>query len=147
MPVYSTGFTSAAAAAGAPYFTFHTGPNRRAFIRQVSYFCESGIAAPIGIVYPNNSPAASVSTTPVANDQADADPTCAADAGWSVAPTLAGSPNWLGQFWLGPAVGAGIIEPLARDEMIILAKSTYLVWWNFGAFPGPQLAVKIVYEE
>lgn len=147
MPVYSTGFTSVAAAAGAPYFTFHTGSGRRAFIRQVSYFCEGALAAPIGLVFPNNTPVATTSTTPQPNDPADAAATCSADTAWSTVPTIAGTPEWLRQYWLGPAVGAGVIEPLARDEMIVVPKSSYLVWWNFSGFPGPQLAVSIVYEE
>ena len=147
MPVYRTGFTSVAAAPGAAYFTFHTGAGRRAFIRQISYFCQTALTANIGIIYPSNSPVASVSTTPIPNDLADASPTCAADTAWSVVPTIPGSPNWIEEVTLGPATGAGVIEPLARDEMIVLAKSAYLVWWNFGAQPGPALSVGIIYEE
>jgi len=147
MPVYTTGFQSIGAAAGAPYATFHTVATRRAYIRQFSFFTTQPIQSSIGIVYPNNVPVATTSTTPVALDTADATPTCAADTVWSTTPTLAVTPNWLAQFTLGPATGAGIIVPLARDEMIVLAKSTFLVFWNFGAIPGSPLSCEIIYEE
>ena len=147
MPVYRTGFTSVAALPGQPFFSFHTGAGRRAFIRQISYFCQSPLAAYIGIAYPSNTPVANISTTPIPDDLEDASPTCSADVGWGTPPTLPVSPNYLEQITLGPAVGAGVIEPLARDEMITLAKSTYLVWWNFGGQAAPPLSIGIIYEE
>jgi hypothetical protein len=147
MPVYTTGFQTVAAAAGAPYATFHTVASRRGFIRQISFFTTQPIQSAIGIVYPSNTPVATTSTAPVAMDQADATATCAADTAWSTAPTIAATPNWLAQFTLGPATGAGFIMPLARDEMIVIAKSTYIVFWNFGAIPGAALSAEIVFEE
>lgn len=147
MPVYTTGFQSIAAASSAPYFTFHTGASRRAFIRQISFFTTQPIQSSIGIIYPANTPVATTSTTPIPLDLADATPTCGADTAWSTVPTIAGAPSWLYEFTLGPATGAGIIMPLARDEMIVLAKSSYLVCWNFGAIPGSALSCSIMYEE
>ena len=146
MPVFTTGFQTVAAAAGAPYCTFHTGAGRRAFIRQISFFTTQPVQSAIGLIYPSNSPVASTSTTPIAMDQADASPTCAADTAWSTTPTI-GS-NFLAQWTLGPATGAGFIMPLARDEMIVLAKSTYIVFWNFsGSVTGSALSAEIIYEE
>ena len=80
-------------------------------------------------------------------DVNDATPTCAADTAWGVVPTLAVTPDWLAQYTLGPATGAGLVIPLARDEMIVLAKSTFLIFWNFGAIPGSALSCQIIYEE
>ena len=146
MPVFTTGFQTVAAASGAPYCTFHTGSGRRAFIRQISFFTTQPIQSAIGLIYPANSPVATTSTTPVAMDQADASPTCAADTAWSTAPTISTDP-FLMQWTLGPATGAGFIMPLARDEMIVLAKSTFIVFWNFGAISGAALSATIIYEE
>jgi hypothetical protein len=146
MPVYTTGFTTVAAAAGAPYCTFHTGSGRRAFIRQISFFTQTPVQSSIGLIYPSNSPVATTSTTPIAMDQEDATPTCAADTAWSTVPTVGA--NYLAQWTLGPATGAGFIMPLARDEMIVIAKSTYIVFWNFAAsIAGAALAAEIIYEE
>jgi hypothetical protein len=144
VPTYRTGFTSVAAAPGAPYFTFHT-TTRQARIIQVSYFSELALAAPIGIVYPNNVPVATTTTNPVADDLEDAPATCGADTAWSTPPTIAGTPDWSDQIWLGPAVGAGVVIPIVPPTLI--AKASYLAWWNFSGFPGPNLAVQIVYEE
>lgn len=149
MPVYTTAATTPAAAAGAPYATFHTGANRRAFIREIHYSTQSATFSQIGIVYPNNGPTATTSTTPVAHDTDDATPTCALDTAWGVAPTIAVTPSWLRKHDLGPAQGQILIQtmPLDNEGVITLAKSTFLVFWNFGAAAGSALDIVIVYEE
>jgi hypothetical protein len=150
MPVYSTAVTATpAAAAAASYYTFHTGPNRRAFLREKRTSTTTATYTPVGLVYPNNTPVATTSTTPVAHDTQDADPTCSLDTAWATAPTIAPTPNWLETIALGPAQGQILIEtyPLDGQGKITIAKSTYIVGWNFGGNQGSSLAVTVIYEE
>lgn len=147
MSTFGTAVQTSAAAAGAAYATFHTGAGRRAFLREIGMFTLTATPTQVGVVYPNNTPVATTSTTPVAHDVADAAPTCALDVAWSTAPTVAGSPNWLRQVNLGPAIGAGVVWKLALDERIILAKSQYLSFWNFGASAASALNIYVEYDE
>jgi hypothetical protein len=150
MPVFTTAVTaSVAAAASASYYTFHTGANRRGFLREKRTSTTTATYSPVGLVYPNNTPVATTSTTPVDHDTQDATPTCALDTAWSTAPTIAATPNWLETIALGPAQGQILIEtyPLDGQGKITIAKSTYIVGWNFGGNAGSALAVTIIYEE
>lgn len=150
MPTYTTAVTATPAAANAAaYYTFHTGANRRGFLREKRTSTTTATYSPVGLVYPNNTPVATTSTTPQPHDSQDATATCALDTAWSTAPTLAGSPNWLETIALGPAQGQILIEtyPLDGQGKITVAKSTFIVGWNFGGNPGAALAVTIIYDE
>lgn len=147
MPTFGTAVQTSAPAAGAAYATYHTGAARRAFLREIGMFTVTATPTPVGVVYPSNTPVATTSTTPVAHDAADAAPTSALDTAWSTAPTIAGSPNWIRQVNLGPAIGAGVVWKLALDERIVLAKSAYLAFWNFGASPASALNIYCEVDE
>lgn len=150
MPTYTTAVTATPApATGAAYYTFHTGANRRAFVREKRTSTTQAVYSAVGTVYPNNTPVATTSTTPQPHDAQDATATCALDTAWSTAPTIAGSPNWLETIALGPAQGQILIEtyPLDGQGKITIAKSTFLVGWNFGAASAAVLAVTVIYDE
>ena len=147
MPGYVIGFTSVAAAPGAPYFTFHT-TTRQGYIWSVSYFLLDAASTAIAIVYPSNSPVASSSINPAKLNQDDAAPTCAADVAWTTTPTIPAPPvESFGDYNFGPAVGAGAIDPVPQIRSIQVPKSSYLVWYNKGIVAGSRLAVTIRYEE
>jgi hypothetical protein len=152
MPVYTTAVTATAnpSGGGAAYYTFHTAASRRAFLREKRTSTTTFIYSPVGLVYPSNTPVATTSTTPQPHDTNDAAATCALDTAWSTAPTIAVAPNWLEVVAFGPASGQILIEtyPLDGQGKITIAKSTYLVAWNFGgANTGQALAVTVIYEE
>jgi len=148
MPVYTTAVTATpAAAAGAAYYSFHTGANRRGFLREKRTSTTTAVYSPVGLIYAANTPVATTSTTPQPHDAQDAAATCALDTAWSTAPTIGA--NWLETIALGPAQGQILIEtyPLDGQGKITIAKSTFIVGWNFGGNAGSALAVTIIYEE
>ncbi len=149
MPVYTTAVTATTAApAASPYYTFHTA-GRRSFLREKRTSTTTAIYSPVGLIYPNNSPVASTSTTPIQHDVQDAAATCELDTGWSTSPTIAASPSWLETVAIGPAQGQTLIEtyPLDGQGKITIAKTTYIVGWNFGTNGASALALTIMYEE
>lgn len=147
MPIYLTAASTAAAAAASAIATFHTGANRRAFIREINISLQSATYTPFGLVFAANVPVATTSTTPVALDANDAVPTCGLDTTWSTAPTIGGSPLYLRQFDLGPAIGAGVIYKVALDERLVVPKSSWLVFWNLSAALAGACHISIEYDE
>lgn len=146
MPTFGTAvLATPAAASGAAYATFHTGANRRAFIRKLIVTTTSATQTQMGLILSSNTPVATTSTTPQPYDAADATSTAALDTAWSTAPTV--GTNYLQVFTLGAAVGAGLTDKWALDERIILAKSVWLVLWNLGASGGAACSVTVEYDE
>lgn len=140
MPNYHTSVTaSAAAASGAAYFTIHTGATRRIQIRKLIVTTNATTTSQVGMIKASNTPVATTSTTPQANDAADAAAGWALDTAWSTAPTIGA--NFMESFTLGPAIGAGITDKWALDEVIILATAVWLVAWNTGGSAGSACAV------
>lgn len=131
MPTFTAaGSQASGIGAAAAYATLNTGASRRALIREVGIFNGAATSSSVGMGTPGNTPTTSTTITPVAHDLADATATVALGTAWSAAPT---APTvYQRQTILGAAVGAGTIWKLALDERIILAKSAWLVLWNFG---------------
>lgn len=145
MPNYGTAvLTSAAAAAGAPYATFHT-TTRRARIYKFLVTTVSALQSAVGLIRSSNVPTATVSVTPQPYDTADAAATALLDTAWGVAPTVGA--NFLEEFTLGPAIGAGNQEAWQSDKEITLATAVWLVIWNSGALAGSALSITIAYDE
>lgn len=152
MSTYTTAVTaSATPVAAAAYWTFHTGANRPARLREKRSSTTVAVYSPVGLVFPNNTPVATTSTTPQPHGASSVEPaaTCALDTAWSTAPTIAGSPNWLETVAFGPAQGQILIEtyPLDGQGALTIPKSTYLVGWNFGGNTAGTLAVTVIYDE
>lgn len=150
MAVYSTAVTATpAAASAAPYYTFHTGANRPARIREKRTSTLTAMYSPVGLILASNTPVATTSTTPQPHDYPTtaATATCALDTAWSTAPTVGA--NYYETIALGPAQGQILIEtyPLDGQGAINIAKSTFLVGWNYGGSAASALAVTIIYEE
>lgn len=148
MPVFTTAVTATpGAASAAAYYTFHTGANRRAFLREKRTSTTTAVYSPVGLIYASNTPVATTSTTPQPHDSNDATATCALDTVWSTPPTIGA--NYLETVALGPAQGQILIEtyPLDGQGKITIAKSTFIVGWNFGGNAGAPLAVTVIYEE
>jgi hypothetical protein len=145
MPTYSVGATTPAAATGAAYATFRTSANRRAFLREMGLFTTAATASSVGLGIPANTPTASVSIQPKPHDPADAGADSRIDTAWSVAPTTPATFDR--KCTLGAAVGAGVIWKLALDERIVMAVSTWKVFWNHGAGTASVLDVYVEYDE
>lgn len=145
MPTYSVGATTVGAASGAPYATFRTSANRRAFLREMGLFTTAATASSVGFGIPANTPTASASIQPLPHDSADAGADSRIDTAWSAAPTAPATFDR--KCTLGAAVGAGVIWKLALDERIVMAKATWKVFWNHGAGAGSVLDVYVEHDE
>lgn len=145
MPTFTVGGTTPAAGAAASYATFNTGAARRALIREIGLFTTAATSSSIGLGTPANTPTTSTTITPNPHDAADAASTAVLGTAWSVAPTV---PTVFDRkVTLGAAVGAGVIWKLALDERIILAKSAFKVFWNYGGASGSALDMYVEYDE
>lgn len=145
MPTFTVGATTPAAATAAAYVTLNTTANRRALVREIGVSTTAATATSLGLGVPANTPAATTTIVPQAHDAADAVSTALAGTAWSTAPT---APTvFFRKFTLGAAVGAGVIWKLALDERIIMAKSTWLTLWNYGASGGAACDAYFEYDE
>lgn len=147
MAFYETGVRTPAAAAGAAFATLHTGASLRARIRELHIFSTAATAASIGLIRPSNAPVASTSVLGLAQDPAEPASTVNVDTAWSTAPTI-GS-NFLRRIDFPASIGSGVIWtwPDGQSNGLLVAVSSYLVLWNFGASAGPILDVVLVWEE
>ena len=80
----------------------------------------------------------------LACDPADGPATGNVDSAWSTAPTIGTA--FLDRITLPAAVGAGLILPYGRGELVIPPSGSLLLW-NLGAAAGPVLDVHFVWEE
>jgi len=144
MARYSLGFSTPAAAAGAPYADLITAASERAYIREIGLFLNAATASSIGLI---RASAVNTATSPVAGqavDPADAAATATLGTAWSSAPTI-GS-NYLRKITLPAAIGNGIVWTFGERDMIVPVSSA-LVLWNFGAGTGSVLNGYIVWDE
>jgi len=145
MPNYGTSvIATPAAAAGAPYATFHT-TTRRARIYKMLVTTTTALTTSVGLIRSSNVPTSAASVTPQPYDAADAAATCLLDTAWGVVPTVGA--NFLEEFTLGPAIGAGLQDVWQSDKEITLALAVWLVIWNPGALAGSALSVTVAYDE
>lgn len=145
MPTFTAGATTPAAGTAAAYATINTGANRRAFVREMGLSTTAATASSIGFGIPANTPVTTTTQTPQPHDPADAASTALLGTAWSTAPT-APTTFWR-KFTLGAAVGAGVIWKLALDERMVLAKSTWMTWWNYGGATASALDMYCEYDE
>lgn len=145
MPTFAVGGTTIAAGTAAAYATFNTVASRRALIREVGLFTTAATSTSIGLGIPANTPAATTTIVPNPHDASDAVSTALLGTAWSTAPT---APTVFDRkVTLGAAVGAGVIWKLALDERIILAKSSWKTFWNYGGATGSAVDMYIEYDE
>jgi hypothetical protein len=145
MPTFSTGFTTPAAATAAAYATQNASAARRNFLRELGCSTTAATASSVGMGVPANTPVVTTSIVPQPHDAADAASTGVIGTAWSTAPT---APTvFFRKQTLGAAVGAAFIYKLALDERIILAKSAFWVWWNYGASTAAALDCYCEYDE
>lgn len=137
MAVYTLGFSSVAAAAGAAYATIHTPAGTRARILEIGLACNAATASPVGLIRPSNTPVATTSQLGQAEDPADGVSVTNIDTAWSTAPTV--GTLFLRKFGLPATIGAGLIWAWSDASPLVLNASTYLVLWNFGGAAGSVL--------
>ncbi len=155
--LYTVSVQCPAATAGNPIAQLRN-PNAagglRAQIREIEAFCNAATAGAIGLVR-----ALTLGTAIGGNavlgqsldDQNAQLSTCLLEYGWSVPPTIAGSPIYLRQAQLQAAQGAGIIWPFDRAPLIVSPASGSqiggLLLWNFGGTTTPAMTVDVTWEE
>lgn len=144
--LYSVGFATPAAAAGAAYGTIHTGANIRGRIREIGLFVNAATASSVQLIRPANTPVASTSILGQADDPADPASTINFDTAWSTAPTISTNVP-LRKGMIPAAIGNGLIWTWSADKPLVLNVSSWLVLWNFGAGAGSVLNGWATWEE
>ncbi len=145
MGSYAQGFASVAAAAGAAYATIHTAAGARARIREIGLFCNAATASSVQLVRAATG-TASTSVLGQAEDPADAASVTNIDTAWSVAPTISTNVP-LRRVVIPAVIGAGVIWTWPIERPLVIAVSSMLVIWNFGAGAGSVLNGYAVWEE
>lgn len=135
--IYTQGFSTVAAASGAPYCTFHTGSARVARIRELGLAVNAATASSFGLIRPANTPVASTSVLVLPEDPTDPAGTVNVDTAWSTVPTI--GTVFLRKFTVPAVIGNGVIWTWNPGEELIINLSSYLVLWNFGAGAGSVL--------
>ena len=142
---YEVGVRGVAAAAAAPYASFHAGGTNRVKIREIGFFLSAATATSIGLGRPANSPVATTSSLGQARDPAEPAATANADTAWSTAPT---APTiFMRRAALPATQGAGLIWTWPPDAPFVLAAGAFLVFWNFGGAAGAAPDIYVCYEE
>lgn len=121
----------------------------RAQIREVEVFCNAATVGAVGLLFAASTGTPVGGNTVLGQALDDRNPqlaTCFLDFGWSVNPTIAGSPIYLRQAQLQAAQGAGIIWPFDRAP-IIVSPAGGLLLWNFGGSTTPAMTVDVTWEE
>lgn len=145
MPVYSVGAATVAPLTGAPYATMHTGASYKARITEIGIACNAATASSVGLIRPSNTPVATTSLLGQAEDTTDPASTVNFDTAWSTVPTI--GTNYLRRFGLPATVGAGLIWTWPADKPLVLAVSSWLVFWNFGGSTASVLQAYVKWVE
>lgn len=67
--------------------------------------------------------------------------------GWSIAPTIAGTPYYLRQLVAAAQQGSGIVWTWPSDRPIVISPGDGLLLWNFGSGNSSALTVYAAWEE
>lgn len=135
--IYTNGFSSVGAAAGAAYLTLHTGANLRARIQEIGFFVAANTSSSIGLGRPANTPTATTSQLGQAEEPADPASTVNVDTAWGTAPT---APTvFMRKITVPNVTGNGVIWTWVPGSELIVPVSSWLVLWNFGAGAGSVL--------
>jgi hypothetical protein len=116
------------------------GPTLR--LKEFGAFCNAATAASIGLIRALTLGTAIPGNTSL-GQALSTDPQVATgllDFGWSVAPTIPGSPIYPMQAVLQAAQGAGIVWPF-YDEPIEVPAGAGLILWNWGVSTTPAMTV------
>lgn len=143
MADYEVTATTAAAAASAAYATLHTGASVPAKIWEIGFWTNAGTASAVSLVRASNTPVATTSNLGQKLDAASPASTVNLDTAWSTAPTTA--TPYLRSVSLPATAGSGVIWVFQRP--LILAVSTWLVFWNFGAGAGAACSLYCSWSE
>lgn len=142
---FEVGGTTPAAASAAAYATLNTGANRRGKIRELGWTTTAATASSVGLGVPANTPVASTTITPLAQDSQDATGSVLLGTAWSTAPTA--PTTFFRKLTVGAAIGAGIAWPWPSDARLTMQKSTWLTLWNYGGAAGSALDVYVQLSE
>ncbi len=148
MAIYSIGFQSAAAAAGAAYAAFRA-PSRNSCIREIGLSCNAATASNLTLFRNTNASYAASTSTSVGQQEnpPDAAGTSLVDTVWSAAPTIT-TASKLRRFVLPATIGAGLVWVFQNGLWVRSATLTdVLVIWNEGASAGSVLNGYIEWSE
>jgi hypothetical protein len=148
MAIYSIGFQSAAAAAGAAYAAFRA-PTRNSRIREIGLSCNAATASNVTLFRNTAAGYAASASTSVGQqlNPPDANGTSLVDTAWTTAPTITAASK-LRRFVLPATIGAGLVWVFQNGLWVRNAVATdILVIWNEGASAGSVLNAYIEWEE
>ncbi len=145
MARYEVAVRTPAALTVAPFATLHTVATDRAMIREIGIFSSTATAASVGLIRASNTPVATTSALGQAADPGNPAGTVDLDTAWSTAPTV--GTIFLRRISLPANTGAGVIWTWQPGADLVLAISSWLVFWNFGGATGPALDVYVAWDE
>jgi hypothetical protein len=148
MAIYSIGFQSAAAAAGAAYAAFRA-PTRNSRIREIGLSCNAATASNISLLRNTNASYAASASTSVGQqvNPIDAAGTSLVDTAWSAAPTVTAASR-IRRFALPATIGAGLVWVFQAGLWVRNGTATdNLVIWNEGGSAGSALNGYVEWEE
>jgi len=145
MALYRGAVRTTGAAPRAAFAALRAGAAHRLQIREIGlYLFSSSTELSLGVLRAATVGTASTSLAGLACDPADGPATGNVDSAWSTAATIGTA--FLDRITLPAAVGAGLILPYGRGELVIPPSGSLLLW-NLGAAAGPVLDVHFVWEE
>jgi hypothetical protein len=142
---YSLGVASIAAATGATYFTLHTAAANGVYIREIGLFVNAATASSVGLIRPSNTPVATTSVLGLPQNPSDVASTVNLDTAWSTAPTIGTA--YLRKMTIPATIGNGLIWQFPTDAPLVVAASSWLIFWNYGAGTGSVLNGYVVWDE
>lgn len=137
MAIYTIGFQSAAAAAGAAYAAFRA-PTRNSKLREIGLSCNAATVSNLSLF--RNTAAgysANASTSPgQRTNPPDAAGTSLIDTGWTTPPTVTAASR-MRRYTLPATVGAGLVWVFQNGLWVGSATATdIIVIWNEGGSAG-----------
>ena len=152
MSYFEAAVQTTGAAAGAAFCmlqnTGATGKGRMR-LRELGLTTNAGTLSSVGLIRAATVGTTSGSPTPgqVTDDLDTTTPLGQIVIGWSVAPTIAGTPLYLRQFVAAAVQGSGIVWTWPIEAPLVVSPTAGLLLWNFGGGAGSALSVYARWEE
>ena len=146
MPYFERGFTTSSASAGAAYADIRTSSTVPISILEIGMAIAAGTNTEPGLIRSATVGTASTSYTPEKANPATAAAASSLSSAWSSVPTIAGTPLYLRQGYIGGTVGNGLIWTWDEDQLIVPVSSSILIW-NYGAAQGAAMRVWFTWKE
>ncbi len=144
MGIYTAAVTTPAPAAGAAFCAINTPASKTIRIKEIGIFSTVATASSIQVIRPANTPVATTNVLGQAQDSQLGASVVNVSTAWSTAPTITAMVP-LRRIVLPATISAGMIWTF--PDPIVLAISSWLILWNFGAGAAPISAAYFVWDE